>query len=86
MSKLEIIMNLIIACLLLILGFSGIFFPKKIIDGTLYLIRTKEEKARVKFFKKLLEKKWVPLNIRISGIGLLIMASLLIWFCIVNWK
>ena len=86
MSKLEIVINLMISCFLLILGFLSIFFPKKVIEVSINLTRSKDGNIKFRHIQKMMQKKWLPTNIRICGFGMLFMAVIIIWISLENIK
>ena len=86
MSNLQVIIDLLIVCVLSILGFLSAFFPKKVIEGFLYFMQNKNGNAKFEFVQRLIQKKWLLINFRICGIAMLLMAIIIVWIFVANRK
>jgi hypothetical protein len=86
MSNLQVIIDLLIVCVLSILGFLSVFFPKKVIEGFLYFMQNKNGNPKFEFVQRLTQKKWLLINFRSCGIAMLLMAIIIVWIFVANRK
>jgi preprotein translocase subunit Sss1 len=81
-NTLQDLIGLILSFVALIVGVYGVFFPEKVRD---FYLKTSGTGYAYRRLQRLSKKKWFLLNLRISGVGLIIFGLIGMAVIIHSW-